>query len=287
MSFKYNVMKTQGSQVSKCPFSSGRFSFNKNLKSDEQLLFVKKDSIVRKIWGKSDVILFIFAGASAEFALNKTVDWLYFTGKLPSDPLGRMFSTVEYARKIVFASENEAHKTIETIYKIHSTVEQKRGYKIPDWGYRDVLYMLMYYSIVAFELLERKLTSTEKEEVYTVFSEVGNRMGIKGIPKNYDEWMIDREQHLSENLEKSNYTVDLFNQYKKHLGVTRYRILLEVQKLVVPKKVKELMQFNDYSFLSPTVPAYKLLKGLKLDNFVKAILLPNEYKVQINALDIQ
>ena len=66
-------------------------------------LFVEKDSIVREIWGKSDTVLFIFAGASAEFALNKSVDWLYFTGKLPSDPLGRLFSTVKYAKSIVFS----------------------------------------------------------------------------------------------------------------------------------------------------------------------------------------
>ena len=65
--------------------------------------FVNKQSIVREIWGKSDTILFIFAGASAEFALNKAVDWLYFTGKLPKDPLGRLFSTVNYARQIVFS----------------------------------------------------------------------------------------------------------------------------------------------------------------------------------------
>jgi len=50
--------------------------------------FVKQNSIVRTIWGDGDTILFIFAGASAEFALNKAVDWLYFTGKLPEDPLG-------------------------------------------------------------------------------------------------------------------------------------------------------------------------------------------------------
>ena len=35
--------------------------------------FVEEHSVVRKIWGKSDTILFIFAGASAEFALNKAV----------------------------------------------------------------------------------------------------------------------------------------------------------------------------------------------------------------------
>ena len=64
--------------------------------------FVQPGSIVRKIWGKGDTVLFVFAGASAEFALNKAVDWLYFTGKLPADPLGRLFSTVMYARLIVF-----------------------------------------------------------------------------------------------------------------------------------------------------------------------------------------
>ena len=75
--------------------------------------FVQKDSIVRRIWGKSDTILFIFAGAAAEFALNKAVDWLYFTGRLPADPLGRLFSTVTYARRIVFSKNEEALKAIE------------------------------------------------------------------------------------------------------------------------------------------------------------------------------
>jgi len=36
-------------------------------------LFVAKNSIVRKIWGRADTTLFIFAGAAAEFALNKAV----------------------------------------------------------------------------------------------------------------------------------------------------------------------------------------------------------------------
>ena len=48
--------------------------------------FVAQNSIVRRIWGTSDTVLFIFAGAAAEFALNKAVDWLYFTGRLPADP---------------------------------------------------------------------------------------------------------------------------------------------------------------------------------------------------------
>src|SRR6476659_3664441 len=144
--------------------------------------FVKEDSIVRKIWGKSDTVLFIFAGASAEFALNKAVDWLYFTGKLPSDPIGRLFSTVKYAKKIVFSSMVEANSAIDSLRQIHNAIEQNRGFSIPDWAYRDVLFMLIHYSIAAYELLEKKLTVKEKEEVYDVFYRFGTRMGLKELP---------------------------------------------------------------------------------------------------------
>src|SRR6195952_418953 len=153
-------------------------------------LFVAEKSIVRQIWGKSDTVLFIFAGAAAEFALNRAVDWLYFTGMLPSDPLGRLFSTVSYARRIVFSEEEEALKTIDRITSIHKGVENKRGAVIPDWAYRDVLFMLIHYSIASFELLERKLTDVEKEEVFNVFYRVGLRMGLKELPTNYKQWQI-------------------------------------------------------------------------------------------------
>jgi uncharacterized protein (DUF2236 family) len=144
--------------------------------------FVEKSSVVRRIWGKSETVLFIFAGASAEFALNKAVDWLYFTGKLPADPLGRLFSTVEYARRIVFASSDEANIAIDSLRHIHSAVEQSRGDVIPDWAYRDVLFMLIHYSIASYELLKKKLSPEEKEEVYNVFYRVGDRMGLKELP---------------------------------------------------------------------------------------------------------
>ena len=74
--------------------------------------FVERDSVVRRIWGRSDIILFIFAGSSAEFALNKAVDSLYFTGKLPSDPLGRLYTTLINARHIVFSTREDAHSAI-------------------------------------------------------------------------------------------------------------------------------------------------------------------------------
>src|SRR5205809_5740693 len=136
--------------------------------------FVDKESVVRKIWGNGDTVLFIFAGASAEFALNKAVDWLYFTGKLPADPIGRLFSTVCYAQRIVFSDTDAAHKAIDNITAIHTAVEKNRNASIPDWAYRDVLFMLIHYSVTSFEVLERKLTAQEKEDVFNVFYRVGS-----------------------------------------------------------------------------------------------------------------
>lgn len=248
--------------------------------------FTANNSVVREIWGKGDTILFIFAGASAEFALNKAVDWLYFTGRLPSDPIGRLFSTVAYARKIVFSEKDAAHKAIDTMRAIHSGVEANRGAAIPDWAYRDVLFMLIHYSIASYELLERKLTIQEKEEVFDVFYRVGSRMGIKGLPVTFNEWLQMRATHLEENVERSKFSLDLYQQYKKHLGALRYKILCQSQILVVPQRVNLLLNLGNFSWLAPALPLYKLSRRLKIDWFIKLILLPKEYKSKIKDLDV-
>ena len=115
--------------------------------------FVDRRSIVRTIWGSPDLILLIFAGSAAEFALNRAVDWLFFTGKIPRDPIGRLFSTVRYAQEIVFATEETARRTLSRINATHDSVERQRGQTIPDWAYRDVLYMLVDYSERAYRVL--------------------------------------------------------------------------------------------------------------------------------------
>ena len=247
--------------------------------------FVAKHSVVRQIWGKSDTIIFIFAGASAEFALSKAVDWLYFTGRLPADPLGRLFSTVSYARAIVFSEQQTAMRAIDAMAAIHAGVEAKRGASIPDWAYREVLFMLIDYSIRAFEVLERELSRAEKEEVFDVFFRVGSRMGVKGLPEAYEKWEKMRQGHLHQVLQRSHYTDDLFSQYRKHLGLVRYRILLEAQTLVVPQKVRELLGFRSISLLNPLIGLYKLSRSMKVDWLLKALILPPRYKNEIKALD--
>lgn len=249
--------------------------------------FVDKNSIVREIWGKGDTILFIFAGASAEFALNKAVDWLYYTGRLPKDPLGRLFSTVSYAREIVFAEKSSALKAIDHINSIHASLENKRGKNIPDWAYRDVLFMLIDYSIRSFEILERKLELSEKEEVFEVFFRVGKRMNLKDLPTNFQEFEKMRREHLEQNLKYGEYTKDLYQQYRKHLGLMRYRLLLETQSLITPVSVRNYLNLRKFSFLKLVIPIYKISRKLKIDGFLKSLILPSEYKEEIRSLDIQ
>ncbi|WP_207493058.1 oxygenase MpaB family protein [Aridibaculum aurantiacum] len=247
--------------------------------------FVRPGNVVREIWGKSDTILFIFAGASAEFALNKAVDWLYFTGRLPADPIGRLFSTVRYAREIVFSPRDAALKAIHKITSIHQGVENKRGSVIPMWAYRDVLFMLIYYSIAAYELLEKKLSDPQKEEVYQVFYEMGINMGIEDLPATYKAWLPVREAHLQADLAVSDHSIDLFKQYRKHLGAARYAILIEGQKLVVPKRVGELLQFSSIHWMAPVVPIFKFSRLIHMDKLIKAAILPFKYKDDFKALE--
>jgi uncharacterized protein (DUF2236 family) len=247
--------------------------------------FVPEGSIVRTIWRKSDTLLFVFAGAAAEFALNKSVDWLYFTGRLPKDPLGRLFSTVGYAQKIVFATTGAAHHVIDQIATIHKEVEAARGARIPAWAYRDVLFMLIDYYIRSFELLERKLTNSEKAEVFAVFYEVGARMGLEGLPHDHHAWEIMREEHLQQDLLFSEFTKDLFEQYKKHLGGARYRLLRQVQAILVPERVCHLLSLEKKRWLALLLRVYKNIGTIRIRHLLRDVLLPSKYKVQIRNLD--
>lgn len=247
--------------------------------------FVNPESIVRQVWGKADTVLFIFAGAAAEFALNRQVHWLYVTGKLPADPIGRLFSTVTYARKIIFTDLDTALAAIDQMNHIHAAVEKKRAAHIPNNAYKDVLYMLIHYSIASFELLERPLTAEEKEELVNIFVRVGRRMNIQSLPANFADWQEERNVHLQYNLVSSVYTKDLYTQYKKHLGNWRYQILIQVQQLIAPPLVVDLLQLKKFERFPAFLNAYRISKRYHLNEYVKWLLFPGRYRQQIKDLD--
>ena len=66
----------------------------------------------------------------------------------------------------------------------------------------------------------------------------------------------------------------------------RFKVLIEGQKLVVPERVKELLDFSDFSLLTPVIPVYKISRLMKMDWLLKNMLLPSDYKEQINELDV-
>jgi|SRR5579872_2804707 len=248
--------------------------------------FVCKGSIVRKIWGTSDTVLLVFAGSAAEFALNRSVDWLYFTGKLPADPIGRLFSTVRYAREIVFSSYDAALAAIDQITAIHGKVEESRGMKIPNNAYLGVLFMLIDYTVRSFEFIERRLTAAEKEEIYEVFYRLGMRMQLSGLPVDYRHWEKVREEYIIQDLVCSQLTTDLYQRYRVALGGLRYKILLGGQALLVPPRVKQLLDLPSGWWMRPVVAVYKVARRVRLGNAIKLLLLPKEYRGRVRELDL-
>jgi hypothetical protein len=247
--------------------------------------FVHRDSVVRRIWGNGDMVLLVFAGSAAEFALNRAVDWLFFTGKLPRDPLGRFFSTAGYAQQIVFADTTTAAAAMARIRAAHHAVERQRGQRIPDWAHRDVLYMLIDYSERAHALLATPLSAADRHELYDVFHRVGIGLGIPDLPATYDDWKTDRERHLHRDLVHGDGTAALYAQYRKHLGPWRYALFLALQSILVPDHVRGLLQLRRAHWLRPLVRFYPLLVRARLRSLLQRMLIPPRSLDAVRALD--
>jgi uncharacterized protein (DUF2236 family) len=247
--------------------------------------FVDRGSIVRTIWGNGDMVLLVFAGSAAEFALNRAVDWLFFTGKLPADPIGRLFATASYAQQIVFADEPTAARTFGRIRAAHESVEHERGQSIPDWAHRDVLYMLIDYSERAHELLARPLRADEQGELYDVFRRVGTGLRIPELPSSYMEWKADRARHLQQDLEFSDGTKALYAQYREHLGPWRHWLLLRIQAILAPERVRGLLRLGSAAWLRPFVRAYPILVRAGLRSTIQRLLMPTRHLAAVRELD--
>jgi uncharacterized protein (DUF2236 family) len=247
--------------------------------------FVAESSVVRRIWGDGDIMLFVFTGAAAEFALNRAVDWLFFTGKLPADPMARLFSTARFVKEIVFVEESVAQGTMERINHIHQTLEQERGERIPDWAHRDVLYLLIDYSERAYQLLHRPLTVAEKDELYSVFWRVGCGLRITELPGSYTAWQEDRARHLVQDLAYSHYTIELYARYRRQLGPWRLSILRQVQSLLVPEHVSQLLRLRRWPLLRHLLRAYRPLVHLGFGPLLRRLVVPREYIGQVRQMD--
>jgi hypothetical protein len=247
--------------------------------------FVAPSSIVRRIWGDADTILLVFAGSAAEFALNRAVDWLFYTGRLPADPLGRLFSTARFAQDIAFVDEEQARRSLERIRAAHGAVERSRGQSIPAWAHRDVLYMLIDYSERSYGLLRRPLTAPEQADLYEVFRRVGEGLAIPDLPETYGAWREDRRLHMERDLDRSPLTDALYERYRLHLGRWRYEVLLKVQGMLVPGHVRRLLSLGRCVWVRPSLRAYGAAVRLGLRGPVHRLIMPPAVLPEIRRID--
>jgi hypothetical protein len=247
--------------------------------------FTRPDSVVRAIWGDGDTVLFVFAGSAAEFALNRAVDWLFYTGRLPADPLGRLFSTAGFARDIAFADVATARRSLARIRAAHGAVERDRGQAIPAWAHRDVLYMLIDYSERAYRMLHRPLTGPERADLYDVFRRVGEGLAVPDLPGTYDAWREDRRVHLERDMAYSDLTAELYRRYRRHIGWWRYETLLRVQSVLVPGHVRRLLGLEPCRWVRPSLGAYRVLARIGLRPLVHRLVMPPAILPQVRALD--
>lgn len=231
------------------------------------------------------MVLLVFAGSAAEFALNRAVDWLFFTGVLPGDPIGRLFSTAAYAQHIVFADASTAARTLDRIRAAHEAVESRRGEAIPDWAHRDVLYLLIDYSERAHEMLARPLSAEEQDELYDVFRRVGTGLRIPSLPQTYAAWRADRELHLRRDLANGEGTAALYARYREHLGRWRYQLLLRIQAILAPDHVRGLLRLRRAEWLRPFVRFYPVLVRAGLRSIIQRLLVPSGHLRAVRALD--
>ena len=231
------------------------------------------------------MVLLVFAGSAAEFALNRAVDWLFFTGKLPGDPIGRLFSTAIHAQQIVFADVETASRTLDRIRAAHEAVERQRAQPIPDWAHRDVLYMLIDYSERAHEMLARPLNAAEQHELYVVFFRVGSGLRIPELPRTYADWRTDRELHMRRDLLYGDGTKALYEQYRNHLGHWRYQLLLAVQAILAPAHVQGLLRLKRAEWLRALLRLYPMLVRAGLRSMLQRLLMPSRHLAAVRALD--
>jgi uncharacterized protein (DUF2236 family) len=180
-------------------------------------------------------MVLIYAGAAAEFALNPENHWLFYTGKLPADPLQRFERTLRYQRKLFFLPEDAVPALARRIKELHNDVETERSrehgsIKISDQAYLQVFSMLIEYGIRGYEYLHRlKLPGDQRETYFNDIRSIALMMDVRDFPADYDSYIARRERIVSCELNCNVFTRDLMDAYRKSLSPLGYWTLLQFQ----------------------------------------------------------
>jgi uncharacterized protein (DUF2236 family) len=241
--------------------------------------------VTRRIWGSPDAILLFFAGGAAEFAAIKAVDWLFFTGRLPGAPVERFFETVRFAQSVFFSDPAGATEAIKRINLIHRRVEDARGEEIPQWAYRDMLFILIDYGERAHEVVFGPMTEAERASHFGVALALGRAMHLSGLPTTYAEYRDQRHHQLLEDYARGPLTDELYASYRRALGSWRFRLLRLVQASVLPEELRDVLRLEPYPLVEELLRCYRFVPGggNKLRPLHGA-LLPARFAGQLRAM---
>jgi hypothetical protein len=213
--------------------------------------FTISSPVARRVWGSPDCVLLFFAAGAAEFAAIKALDWLFFTGRLPDDPVGRFFGTVGFARRVFFGSPAEAT----------AAVEAARGSRIPQWAYRDVLFMLIDHGERAHAVVFGPMTDAERRSHFGGALALGRAMHLVGLPATYAEYRAQRRRQLLEDFARTPLTDELLRRYRRALGPWRFRLLRAVQASVLPEELKPVLGLEPDPVVDALLRRYRFLPG--------------------------
>ncbi|MCG6873116.1 MAG: DUF2236 domain-containing protein [Gammaproteobacteria bacterium] len=187
----------------------------------------------------------LYSGSSAEFALNPVCEWLFFTGKLPADPVGRFFTTTRYMKELLLAPDDEQHiQACQAVRHVHSRLEEQRGKRLPDASYRDVLFMGLTYSLRAHRIVfGHKVEPQEIDGIMACYANMARHMQIPDFPGDYEELKVMRRQRLARFRFTEN-TQRLLDSYRRALGPTGYLMLRSVWGAVLEKQLLDLLDLR-------------------------------------------
>ena len=241
--------------------------------------------VLQRIWGSPDAILLICAGGAAEFAAIKAVDWLFFTGVLPGAPIERFFETMRYAQHLFFMDQAEAVRTVERVNRIHRGVESARGVAIPEWAYRDVLFILIDYGERAHAVVFGPMTDEERQAHCAALLAIGQAMHLSGLPTNYTEYQAQRHAQLLADYAHSPFTDELYACYRRDLGAVRYWLLRLIQGSILPTELRAVVGLTPTPLIDLLLRGYRHFPGggNKL-RWLHGVILPRRFAQQVRGL---
>ena len=240
--------------------------------------------ITRRMWGSPDAIILLFAASSAEFAVNKAVDWLFCTNALPDAPFDRFFETVRFAQALVFEDEAAAAAALEAVNRAHAGVERLRGDRIPQWAYRDVLFMLLDCGERAYSVVYGPPNEADLVRAFEFAMWIGRGMHIEDLPATYAEYKVQRLAHLRNDTQRSEWTDRLYARYREHLGGWRMKLMLGLQASLVPPEVAQLLGLKRRRWADLLLRVYPRIRSERILRLLYPFLLPHPYGDRLAAL---